>query len=133
MDPTLPDIKNFNKNSAVFYSRYPTYKRIMKKNKILLSHLVHSQIWLNLFVDNWQSGYIKNLRKKSPHSMSKIKFPKYSQRFFFSFTKFCSSKTINVQAAKVLCYCSYPIAVQRWNHKERKYFSFINVRLSWDV
>jgi hypothetical protein len=80
MDPTLPDFKNFYKNSAVFYSRFQQFpagiQHIKNYENFLLSHLVHSQIWLKLFVGNWQSGYIKNLRKQTPHSTLKIKHSK---------------------------------------------------------
>jgi hypothetical protein len=104
-------------------------------------------MWLNLFVDNWQSGYIKKFKVKNPSfNVDNQIFQNILKDSFFPSPNFVLQNTIflwkmnifknniiDVQAAKVLWYCSYPIAMQRWNHKERKYFSFTNVRLSWDV
>jgi hypothetical protein len=49
---------------------YPKYKRFVK---CLLSHLVYSQIWLNLLVDDCKFGYITKLAKK--YFKSLIQYP----------------------------------------------------------
>jgi hypothetical protein len=42
--------------------------------KKLLSHMVYSHIWLNLFVDDHQLGYITKVEKKNfvPNAQTKI-------------------------------------------------------------
>jgi hypothetical protein len=55
--------KNKNLSLPDFYNKFQQVVKIEKDSEIfLLPHLVYSQIWLNLLVDDPQFGYTTQLR-----------------------------------------------------------------------
>jgi hypothetical protein len=40
-------------------------KILIKENRFSLSHLVYSQIWLNLLLNDYQFGYITKFEKET--------------------------------------------------------------------
>jgi hypothetical protein len=63
---SLPDYNFFNKESPYFlqHSSKVAKTSLPDSKNVLLSYLVNSQIWLNLFVVDCQFGYITKLKKQ---------------------------------------------------------------------
>jgi hypothetical protein len=63
---SLPDYNFFNKESPDFLQQFSKVVKtsLPDSKNVLLSYLVNSQIWLNLFVVDCQFGYITKFKKQ---------------------------------------------------------------------